>query len=223
MAEATSGDGDVTAGDCTDALIETLATDGYAVAEGFVPPLLVAGLIGAARAREAAGGMALAAIGRSSERTMEHEVRQAAVAWLDGRNEAESEFLALAEAMRRAINRRLYLGLFDFEAQFLTYTPGGFYRRHLDSLAGSRNRIVSMVSYLNPDWRPEHGGELDVWRNPDDHGTPAVTVALRAGSMVLMLSEDIPHAAREATVVRRVIAGWFRVNASGSQRIDPAR
>lgn len=210
-------------GERIDELIETLATDGFAVAEDFLPRPLVAGLIEAAAAREAAGGMARAAIGRSAARTFESEVRRVEAAWLDGRCSAEAEFLALAETLRLAINRRLYLGLFEFEAQFLTYAPGGFYRRHLDSLAGSRNRIVSMVSYLNRDWQPAHGGELDVWRRPDDHGAPAVTLAPRAGSMVLMLSEEIPHAARPAAAVRRVIAGWFRVNASGSARLDPAR
>lgn len=204
-------------------LVETLADQGYAVAEQFLAPELVARLVEAAQAREVAGCMSRAAIGRRASRTAESEVRKVEAAWLDGRDDAEAALIALAETLRLAINRRLFLGLFEFEAQFLTYAPGGFYRRHLDSLAGSRNRMVSMVCYLNTAWQPEHGGELDIWRRPDDHGPAALTVAPHAGTLVLMLSEEIPHAARPAAAVRRVIAGWFRINASGSDRVDPAR
>ena len=206
-----------------DALIERLAAVGFAVAEDLLPAALVAGLIEAATSREAAGAMSRAAIGRNAARALETHVRRVDAAWMDGSHVAEAEFLALAESIRQAINRRLYLGLFEFEAQFLTYPPGGFYQRHLDSLAGTRNRIVSMVAYLNEGWETSHGGQLDVWRSPDDHGNPALTVEPRAGTVVLMLSEEIPHAARPANAVRRVVAGWFRLNASGSARVDPAR
>ena len=38
-----------------------------------------------------------------------------------------------------------------------------------------------------------------------------------------MLSEEIPHQVRVAAAHRRVVAGWFRVNASTTERVDPAR
>ncbi|MFN3867779.1 MAG: 2OG-Fe(II) oxygenase [Hyphomicrobiaceae bacterium] len=206
-----------------DDLIDGLAGDGYAVAAGFLPPRMVEDLIRVVETRAEAGRLAGAAVGRDRARSLDRHVRKVEASWLDGSSPAEVEFLAWAERLRIALNRRLFLGLFEFEAQLLVYPPGGFYQRHLDSLAGTRNRIVSLVAYLNRDWQAEHGGELDVWRAPDDAGEPAMTVEPRAGTLVLMLSEEIPHAVRPANAVRRVIAGWFRVNASGSQRIDPAR
>lgn len=206
-----------------DRVIGELAEHGYGVLADAIATPLVDRLIADCTARKASGDMASAAIGREDAHQLETRIRQVDAAWLDGRNDGEAAFLALAERIRTAINRRLFLGLFEFEAQFLTYPPGGFYKRHLDSLRGDRNRIVSLVLYLNTDWQPEHGGELDVWAAPDDDGLPAATVLPRAGTMVLMLSEEIPHAVRRANATRRVIAGWFRVNASTGDSVDPAR
>lgn len=204
-------------------LITALATKGYAIAQEFLDPDLVARLLDDCRHRETTGAMAQASIGRDERHLLETRVRRVDASWLDGARPGEAAFLELAERLRLEINRQLFLGLFEFEAQFLTYPPGGFYQRHLDSLAGSRNRIVSLVAYLNTAWEPSHGGELDVWTSPSDEGDPVATVAPRAGTVVLMLSEEIPHAVRAAHATRRVIAGWFRVNASSANRIDPAR
>ena len=206
-----------------DDLITALATNGFVIAQDFVDAELVARLLDDCRHHEATGAMARASIGRDEQHLLEARVRHVDASWLDGSRPAEAAFLELAERLRLEINRQLYLGLFEFEAQFLTYPPGGFYQRHLDSLAGSRNRVVSLVAYLNSDWEPSHGGELDVWSSPSDEGDPVATVAPRAGTIVLMLSEEVPHAVRAANEVRRVIAGWFRVNASSANRIDPAR
>ena len=206
-----------------DRVLGDLASHGYAVISDAISAPLIDQLIAECAAREAAGEMARAAIGRENVHTLEMRIRHVDAVWLDGRTDGEAAFLALAEQIRTAINQRLFMGLFEFEAQFLTYPPGGFYNRHLDSLRGARNRIVSLVLYLNTDWKPEHGGELDIWISPDDVGKPAATVLPRAGTIVLMLSEEIPHAVRLANATRRVIAGWFRVNASTTDRVDPAR
>lgn len=204
-------------------LVAGLAERGYGVVEGAIAPELVDRLIFDCRARETAGVMADAGIGRHQDHAVESGVRRVRASWLNGGGRGEEELLALTERLRLAINRQLFLGLFEFEAQFLTYPPGGFYARHLDSLAGARNRVVSLVLYLNPGWTTAHGGELEIWSARDADGPPTVTVAPRAGTLVAMLSEEIPHAVRPSSAVRRVIAGWFRVNASSDARIDPAR
>lgn len=206
-----------------DALVEALASEGFAVASDLLPVALVTGLQAFAEERERAGDLSSGAIGRHEDHVMARSVRKVEATWLNGGSTAEADLLALAEAIRSAINRRLFLGLFEFEAQLLVYMPGGFYARHLDSLRGARNRIVSFVAYLNRDWTTEDGGELDIWRSPEEDGAPAFTVEPRAGTVVLMLSEEIPHAVRPARAVRRVVAGWFRLNASDSGRVDPAR
>lgn len=206
-----------------ESLISGLAERGYGVVVDAIAPDFVERLIADCRERESAGVMTDAGIGRDQAHAVEAEVRRVRASWLQDGGRGEGDLLVLVERLRLAINRQLYLGLFEFEAQFLTYPPGGFYERHLDSLAGQRNRVVSLVLYLNPGWIAADGGELDIWPSRDADGPPVVTVAPRAGTLVAMLSEEIPHAVRPSSAVRRVIAGWFRVNASRDTRVDPAR
>ena len=203
-----------------DDLVAGLAREGWAAAATALSPALTEGLLEEMTRRERAGELKPAGIGREVTADAEH-VRRACASWIDGRSQPEQAFLRIADDLRRALNRRLYLGLFEFEAQFLLYPPGGFYARHVDSLAGARNRVVSLVAYLNKGWRVEDGGELVIWRGADEQ--PVATIAPEAGTLVLLLSEEIPHEARAATVTRRAIAGWFRLNASREGRIDVAR
>lgn len=193
------------------AAIDRLASDGFAVLDDFVPPALVAALAARLHQLEAAEALATAGIGRDGDRAVDRRIRRAAIRWFDGRNEAERGMLDLAESLRLEINRQLFLGLFHFECHFIAYPVGGFYRRHLDSLAGSRNRIVSLATYLDPGWTAEDGGALRIWRSREDVGPPAVDVVPLAGRAVLMLSEEIPHEVLPTNRPRHAIAGWWRV------------
>jgi SM-20-related protein len=193
------------------AAVEELGLTGFAVCPGLLPPELAARLAAEQRRREDGGGLVAAKVARGGATTEGAELRRARSRWFDGGSEAERDFLAFAERLRLAVNRRLMLGLFEFEAQFLHYPPGGFYVRHIDALAGERGRVVSLVAYLNEDWAASDGGALAIW-TAEGTGAPVVEVQPLAGTVVLMLSEEIPHEARPALRDRRAIAGWFRVN-----------
>jgi SM-20-related protein len=202
--------------------VEKLGVEGYAVCTGMLPLDLVASLAAEQRRREGVGELAAAGTGRGAGQDAGAAQRRAQSSWFDDGSAAERHYLAFAERMRLAINRRLFLGLFEFEAQFLHYPPGGFYRRHTDALHGERNRIVSMIAYLNEDWTRDDGGALSLWA-ADGVGDPIEDIVPLAGTIVLMLSEEIPHEARVAQRERRAVAGWFRINPSSTQRVDPAR
>ena len=70
--------------------------------------------------------------------------------------------------LRLELNKRLFLGLFDYECHFARYAPGGFYKKHRDAFVGDSNRILSTVLYLNPGWRAEWGGELLMYEDLND-------------------------------------------------------
>ena len=206
-----------------DELVAQLRDHGFVVAGQFVPEPLVAELLAEAESHERRREMRQAGVGRGERRTIASGERRVESRWLEGASQAERRLLAIAEALRLAINRQLYLGLFDLEAQQLHYPPGGFYARHLDSLAGARNRIVSLVLYLDAGWGEADGGELLIWRAGEAaDAVPAAIVRPEAGTLVLMLSEEIPHEVRPARRSRHAVAGWFRVNASTGGRVDPA-
>jgi SM-20-related protein len=111
--------------------------------------------------------------------------------------------------LKDGLNRRLFMGLFDFESHYAVYEPGAFYKKHLDSLHGSQNRILSTVFFLNPDWQENDGGELILY---DESDLPLEVVNPNIGTLVLFLSERFPHEVRPTMKTRNSIAGWFRVS-----------
>ena len=116
-------------------------------------------------------------------------------------------------------SRRLFLGLFSFESHFSHYQSGDFYRKHLDAFKGEANRVLSLVTYLNRGWEPNQGGELVIY-SPED-GTELVKVTPMFATLVLFLSEEFSHEVLPTARNRYSVAGWFRLNSSINQHIDP--
>ena len=81
--------------------------------------------------------------------------------------------------------------------------------------------MLSVVAYFNPGWLPEDGGELDMYR--EDELEPFLRVTPAFGTLVVFLSEELPHEVRAANRHRYSIAGWYRVNNSLGSQIDPPR
>lgn len=187
---------------CPDALTRTLAPQVHAYLQTLCPEVFVR-----------------AAVGRGQAQQHNAFVRRDAIAWITGEDPVPAQWLAFAERLRLHLNRTLMLGLFSFESHFAHYRPGDFYRRHLDAFRGESNRILSVVAYFNPGWQPEDGGELTLWL-PDGQ-TLNVTPAL--GTLVVFLSEEFPHEVRPALRDRYSIAGWYRLNTSTAERVDPPR
>lgn len=163
-----------------------------------------------------------AGIGRLEHRDRNRFVRTDEITWIEGHTAATREWLAWAEQLRLQLNRALMLGLFSFESHFAHYAPGAFYRRHFDAFKGETNRILSLVAYLNHDWAPDDGGELLIYREATT-GTEPLRVTPAFGTLVAFLSEDFPHEVLRAQRDRYSIAGWYRVNNSVAQRVDPPR
>lgn len=163
-----------------------------------------------------------AGIGRLEQWDRNRFVRTDEIAWIDGHTDATRQWLVWTEQLRLQLNRALLLGLFSFESHFAHYAPGAFYRRHVDAFKGETNRILSLVAYLNHDWAPDDGGELVIYRE-SKAGAEPLRVTPAFGTLVAFLSEDFPHEVVPARRDRYSIAGWYRVNNSVAQRVDPPR
>ncbi|MBL4714168.1 MAG: 2OG-Fe(II) oxygenase [Alcanivorax sp.] len=203
-------------------LIDDLVARQYAVAPNYFPAHLVRALRREAVLRDRRGEFQSAGIGRRGEHQHNARVRRDRTLWLDGSTLAQCRLLGEFEQLRLAVNRQLFMGLFDLESHFAVYDPGAFYRRHLDAFNGRNGRVLSVVVYLNDQWRSEEGGRLRVWADPDAIH-PATEVEPRAGTLVCFLSDRIPHEVLEARRQRVSVAGWFRCNNSTADRPDPPR
>ena len=175
-------------------------------------PLLTA-LRGEAMALWQADELNRAGIGRAGDHELVREIRRDKTRWFDGNSAAQRGWLDFAETLRLQLNQRLALGLFSFEAHYAVYEPGGFYRKHLDSFRGAKNRILSSVLYLNPGWQAENGGLLRLYDEPGDN--IITDIMPEFGTFAVFLSEEIPHEVTPALTPRFSIAGWHRCNDLG--------
>jgi len=153
-----------------------------------------------------------AGVGRGSGLVIREDVRTDHVMWLRDEEitSCQRSYLARLEEVRSALNRNLYLGLFDFEGHFAVYPEGGFYKAHLDRHRETSDRLVTVILYLNPGWQPGDGGELKLWTTPGDREGEFVTIEPRMGTLVCFLAGDFWHEVLPAKKTRASITGWFR-------------
>ncbi|WP_151705206.1 2OG-Fe(II) oxygenase [Nitrincola alkalilacustris] len=167
-----------------------------------------------------------AGIGREQDHQLNKRVRTDQIRWLTRQNPAEAEYLEQMEALRQGINRRLFMGLFDAEFHFAHYPEGAFYKRHLDAFRGNTNRVLSVVFYLNDDWQTDQGGEMLLYAAEQTPGeeTPLLQRVLpESGTLAIFLSDEFPHEVLPTRRDRYSIAGWFRVNNTLGDQLDPPR
>jgi SM-20-related protein len=160
-------------------------------------------------------------VGRQDNYQLNRLVRTDRICWLEGKSPVVRDFLDWIEVLRRELNRRLFLGLFDYECHYATYPVGAYYKMHVDAFKGQSNRVLSTVFYLNPVWNSDDGGELFIYA---EDGTRILEkIAPEYGKLVIFLSELFPHEVVAARRERYSIAGWFRVNNSSAMAVDPPR
>ena len=160
-----------------------------------------------------------AGIGRGNNFLTNEFVRTDEISWITGESAAGKDWLEWVSGLQRYLNRRLFLGLFSFESHFAHYSPGNYYKRHYDAFKGESNRVLSLVVYFNSNWLPDDGGELVIYKG--DHDQEGIKVIPLMGTLVAFLSEEFPHEVLAANRDRYSIAGWFRINTSVSDKVDP--
>lgn len=193
-------------------LIDDLANQGWSIQPLALTADLTRELAAECRARAESGALQPAGIGRAGAHRVQEGVRGDRIQWLErGQAVAGDRYLDGLDALRGQLNQAFYLGLEDFEGHFALYPPGAFYQKHLDRFRDDDRRAVSAVLFLNDDWLPEQGGALRLYLAD---GTER-DVYPQAGTLVLFLSADLPHAVLPATRERLSLTGWFRRRGNG--------
>jgi SM-20-related protein len=204
-------------------LCQGLATEGWAVADGFFEDESLLGLRAEALAQDGRD-LRPAGVGRGRRLfpaepgseihpTIRPGIRSDRIRWIDpaALRAAEAPAWGRLEELRVAFNRTLFLGLKRLEAHVALYPEGGHYERHVDRFHDDSHRIVSVVVYLNPTWDDAWGGHLCLYDAAATNGAPPRrTVSPTWGRLVCFLSDSIPHEVRPTTHPRLSLAGWFR-------------
>ncbi len=192
-------------------IVDSLQRADYLVLPGAVDQAEVTELRVDLLAESQANRLQPASIGRGDMLSLRADIRGDLTCWLQPDRPTQARWLASMEQLRLALNRSLFLGLEEYEAHYARYDAGQFYRRHLDCFRGNNPRRVSTVMYLNEDWSAADGGQLRLYP-----GNEVIDVVPAGGTLVVFLSEQVPHEVLAARKTRYSIAGWFR------QRQNPA-
>lgn len=205
-----------------DDIAAALAQQGFTQLAHFLPECLAEELLCEAQ-RLALSEFKPAGIGRDNSQQINSKVRTDSTLWLDGNSAPQQAYLDWMEQLRIGLNRRLFMGLFDFECHYSHYSTGDFYQRHLDAFKENTtqarsNRVLSTVLYLNPNWVQNDGGELLLYA--DEQVSPLLIVAPVFNSCMLFLSDTFPHEVLTSRRDRYSIAGWYRVNGNSAEHPD---
>ncbi len=203
--------------DSIDFMCDALAQQGYVIIPDFLEQAEASLLYNYAQSLPLSQWH-LAGIGREQQHTVNTHVRSDKIHWLSAQQPLEAMWLEHMEQLRVALNRSLFLGLFDYECHLARYEPGSRYQKHLDAFKGRGNRVLSTVCYLNPDWTSAHGGELIIY---GDQQQVLECILPKQSTLVVFLSDVFVHEVKEAHRTRYSITGWFRHNGSAAGRVDP--
>jgi SM-20-related protein len=146
-----------------------------------------------------------AGIGNKEKNLNDSTIRGDKTVWLE-RGEKESLdkiFYEPIEKIMQALNRRCFLGLNDSEFHFALYEKGTFYKRHKDAFKSDDARKISVVLYLNKNWKKADGGELNLY------GEETICVEPKAGTLVVFES-NLEHEVLENQKDRVSITGWMK-------------
>lgn len=185
--------------------IEALGARGFFVRRAFLGVDLAEQALAAAKELLAGGTLKRAGVRRGADHSLDDEVRGDSIGWID---EATPGALGAVwrafDELRVQLNETAYLGLRRTELQLAHYpATGAGYQRHLDAFAGDDNRRMTAIVYLNPEWRPEHGGRLRVFVEPP------VEVEPRLDTSIVFRSALIEHEVLPSFHDRFAITAWY--------------
>ena len=193
-------------------IIEGILADGYGVVDNFLSADEVTALTKRLYERRASGQFRPAGIGNQNV-AVENTIRGDEILWLDESTATpdEASFLQRIGEFVEYVNQTCYLGLRGYEFHYALYTPGTFYKRHLDQFRSDSRRKLSVICYLNTDWQEADGGQLAIYvPDADETIERQITISPLGGRLVCFESGRLEHEVLPATRERLSVTGWLK-------------
>jgi len=173
-------------GRCFEPFVQQLSHQNWAIVDHFLRPEQCQSLRERIDHLQKEGALHAAGIGKLQDFELNREVRRDQIFWLDQQPDhpVSQEVVQLIDELRLYVNRSCFLGLKGFESHLTSYPPGSFYKRHRDRFRHLSHRVLSLVIYLNENWKTSDGGQLLIYENDE-----TITVEPINGRAVLFASE----------------------------------
>lgn len=202
-----------------DSAVDTLASGGFVVVDGWLGQARALALHRDLLALLERGCFAPAGVGAGAGRQRAAAVRSDSTCWFDaaaaaGGSDARRgvlpgpevvRFLAGIARLREHLNRTCFLSLTAIECHAACYEPGAFYAAHLDTPAGDSRRVISFSHYLSERGPAERGGCLRV----HGAGRAPIDIEPRFDRLVVFPSRSVVHEVLPVAVRRLSMTGWM--------------
>lgn len=187
-------------------LADGLADQGYAEVDNFLSQQEVQAILATDDFKNGLLQFKKAGIGKSQEKQINESIRGDYIQWIDGATtqKAVEVYLNRLRQLMEFVNRSLYLSLKDLEVHRTIYPIGSFYKRHLDQFKKDDKRKLSVICYLNTDWKESEGGQLRIYL-PNG----STDIFPLAGRLVCFRSDLLEHEVLPATRERLSLTGWL--------------
>lgn len=191
-----------------DLLIDSYLSDQVGIAPSFLTQALSAGLQQNIIQLQKDQLMTTAGIGNEEVKDKGQKMRSDKIYWLDKKhdNEFENQFLQQAEDFIERLNNTCYTGINAYEFHYAVYEEGSFYKRHKDQFKNNDHRKFSLITYLNENWLPTDGGQLQVYQNDTMQQIQPLSQ-----TAVFFKSDETEHEVIKANRSRMSITGWLKI------------
>jgi SM-20-related protein len=176
--------------------VVALGSAGWFVRDGVVVPDGVLAALGPTDQWKSAG--------TSRHGRLDAAVRGDRHRWVDPEDVLFKPHFGVFEQLRGELNTDAWLGLRRFELQVAFFPGGGtHYVRHRDALAGTTERRITAICYLNPAWVEADGGKLRLFVEPVQDIAPLL------GRLVVFRSALVEHEVLPAFAERYAATAWY--------------
>ena len=185
--------------------MDQLAEQDYVIVDNFISEELYRHIMQFFSNAEQTHKLKKAGIGAQQDFQLKAEVRGDFIFWLDEERDQElSEFYDLKNELVTSLKRYCYLSLGGSEFHIAKYPIGTHYHRHLDQFNERTNRQITVLIYLNDNWKKGDGGELVIYKDTDE-----IVVAPIAKRLLLFKSDTIEHEVLTTNITRYSLTGWL--------------
>lgn len=193
-----------------DVIIDNLCSSGFHIIDNWLDDEHFRSLQHIAQDYHEQGLYREARIGRQQQLQQNEAIRTDVIHWLEEESPSPAiqAYLKKAKELTQLLNETLYLGINEFETHFANYSPGSFYKRHVDQFSTNNHRKISCVYYLNHDWHPDFGGELKLY----DKQNQWLETILPVGNRFVCFNSELPHEVCVTKTQRYSITGWLKSN-----------
>jgi len=183
-----------------------LAENGFAIIDNFLSPVEVRSILELEDFKNGILQFKKAGIGKLQDKQINEAIRGDYIQWIDRSTATPpiQTYLSRLNELISFVNQNLFLSLKDYEVHLTIYPPGSYYKRHLDQFKKDDHRRLSVICYLNEDWKEEEGGQLRIYQSEK-----FIDVLPAAGRLVCFRSDQLEHEVLPATRSRLSITGWI--------------